>query len=68
LSCNSVGDLESLLSKAHLETFSVLKNGQKPLNEVIAQINSGTQLWRYFIWLALLLLLAEVLLIRFYKK
>jgi hypothetical protein len=68
LSCNSSGDLETLISKAHLETFNVLKSGQKPLNEVIAQINSGTQLWRYFIWLALLLLLAEVLLIRFYKK
>jgi hypothetical protein len=68
LSCNSADDLESMLAKAHLENFSVLKTCQKPLNEVIAQINSGTQLWRYFIWLALLFLLAEVLLIRFFKK
>jgi hypothetical protein len=68
LTCNTVADLESMLAKAHLKNFSVLKNSQKPLNEVIAQINSGTQLWRYFIWLALLFLLAEVLLIRFFKK
>jgi hypothetical protein len=68
LTCNSANDMESILSKAHLTTFSVLKTGQKPLNEVIAQINSGTQLWRYFIWLALLLLLTEILLIRFLKK
>lgn len=68
LSCNSADQLEALLGKAHLETFSVLKTGQKPLNEVIAQINSGTQLWRYFIWMALLFLLAEILLIRFFKK
>ncbi len=68
LSCNSVDELESLLSRAHLDSFIVMKTGQKPLNEVIASINSGTQLWRYFIWLALLLLLAEILLIRFFKK
>ena len=68
LRCNTADDMESLLSKAHLETFKVLKTGQKPLNEVIAQINSGTQLWRYFIWAALLLLLVEILLIRFLKK
>jgi len=68
LQCNSVNEMESILGKAHLDTFTVLKTGQKPLNEVIAQINSGTPLWRYFIWLALLLLLAEVLLIRFFKK
>ncbi len=68
LSCNSISEMESILDKAHLSTFSIFKTGQKPLNEVIAQINSGTQLWRYFVWLALLLLLAEILLIRFFKK
>jgi len=68
LTCNSISELESILDKFHLDSFRVLKTGQKPLNEVIAQINSGTQLWKYFIWLALLLLLAEILLIRFFKK
>ena len=68
LACNTGSDLESLLEKAHLNSFIVLKTRQKPLNEVIAQINSGTQLWRYFIWLALLLLLTEILLIRFLNK
>jgi hypothetical protein len=68
LSCNSIADLDALLSKSHLDSFKVMKTGQQPLNEVIASINSGTQLWRYFIWFALLLLLAEILLIRFIKK
>jgi len=68
LSCNSISDLQSIIAKTHLTTFSILKTGQKPLNEVIARINSGTQLWKYFIWLALLMLLAEILLIRFFKK
>ncbi len=68
LSAFTPKELESMLGKAHLDFFKVLKTGQKPLNEVIAEINSGTQLWRYFIWLALLMLLAEILLIRFFKK
>ncbi len=68
LACNSISELESILNKSHLTTFSILKSGQKPLNEVIALINSGTQLWKYFIWLALLMLLAEILLIKFFKK
>ena len=68
LSCNSISELEALLDKAHLDSFSILKTGQKPLNEVISQMNSGTQLWRYFIWLALFFFLAEILLIRFFKK
>ncbi len=68
LSCNSSGEMETLLGKEHLDSFRVIGSGQKPLNEVITRINSGIQLWRYFIWLVLLLLLTEVLLIRFYKK
>lgn len=68
LSAFTVVELEALLNKAHLDNFNVMKSGPKPLNEVITQINSGTQLWRYFIWFALLMLLLEILLIRFFKK
>jgi len=68
LSCNSIEVIELMLSKSHLDTFKVLKTGEKPLNEVIAKINSGIQLWYYFIWIVLLFLLAEILLIRFFKK
>lgn len=68
LSVFTGNELESMLEKAHLDFFKVMKTGQRPLNEVIAEISNGTQLWRYFIWLALLMLLAEILLIRFFKK
>ena len=68
LSCYSISELESIIEKAHLNAFSVMKTGQRPLNEVIARINSGTPLWRYFIWLTLLFLLGEILLIRLFKK
>jgi hypothetical protein len=65
---NTPEELELMLEKSHLKTFEVIKDSQKPLNETISKINSGTQLWYYFIWAALLFLLAEVLLIRFFKK
>ena len=68
LECFSAGELENMLNKAHLKNFSLVNTGQKPMNEVIALMNSGTQLWRYFIWLALASLMAEILLIRFFKK
>ncbi|HNW53131.1 MAG TPA: BatA domain-containing protein [Bacteroidales bacterium] len=68
LECFPVSELETMLNKAHLKNFSLVEPGQRPLNEVIAQMNSGTQLWRYFVWLALAMLLGEILLIRFFKK
>lgn len=61
-------EMEVLLNKSHLGSFKVLNAKQKPLNEVISQVNNGTQLWYYFIWVALVFLLVEVLLIRFFKK
>lgn len=68
LQCFTGSELESMLEKAHLNNFNILETGQKPLNETITQMNSGTRLWKYFVWLALLMLLAEILLIRFLKK
>jgi hypothetical protein len=68
LECFPVSELETMLNKAHLKKFSLVEPGQRPLNEVITQMNSGTQLWRYFVWLALAMLLGEILLIRFFKK
>lgn len=67
LSCNSISELTDLIDKSGLSNFKILKTSQKPLNEIISRMNSGTQLWKYLIWLALLLLFTEVLLIRFRK-
>lgn len=68
LQCLSNDELEKNLEKYRLENFMVMKSGEKPLNELIEQMNSGRQLWFYFVWAALIFLLAEVLLIRFFKK
>jgi len=60
-------ELEELLEQSRLSNFSILKTQHKPVNEVLEQINYGTRLWKYFIWAALLFLLAEVILLRIWK-
>ncbi|RYE08279.1 MAG: hypothetical protein EOP44_02885 [Sphingobacteriaceae bacterium] len=50
-----------------IKTVSLLPAGKVSLAKQIAAINSGVQLWKLCLILALLCLAAEVLLIRFYK-
>ncbi|MGI4728437.1 MAG: hypothetical protein ACRYGB_07685, partial [Janthinobacterium lividum] len=50
-----------------VKTVSLLPAGKLSLAKQIAAINSGVQLWKLCLILALLCLAAEVLLIRFYK-
>ncbi|WEA01970.1 vWA domain-containing protein [Mucilaginibacter sp. SJ] len=56
-------DLEKLLPNAK----PLLTAGNSSLKSVVAESNFGTQLWKLCIILALIFLLAEILLIRFYK-
>jgi len=56
-------DLEKILPNAK----PLLTAGNGSLKSVVAESNFGTQLWKLCIILALIFLLAEILLIRFYK-
>ncbi|MDB5150268.1 MAG: hypothetical protein JWQ57_4288 [Mucilaginibacter sp.] len=56
-------DLEKLLPNAK----PLLTAGNGSLKSVVAESNFGTQLWKLCIILALIFLLAEILLIKFYK-
>jgi hypothetical protein len=47
--------------------MQILKTKQRPVNEVLEQMNYGTRLWKYFLWAALAFLLAEVVLLRLWK-
>jgi hypothetical protein len=59
----SAGDLEKLMPNAK----PLLTAGNGSLKSVVAESNFGIQLWKLCIILALIFLLAEILLIRFYK-
>jgi hypothetical protein len=50
-----------------IKTVSYLPAGKLSLTKQLAETNSGVQLWKLCLILALLCLAAEVLLIRFYK-
>ena len=60
-------ELEQLLADLQLETLRVIAPGEKSLVETITEMGMGRQLWRLFLLLALATLLAEVLIIRFWK-
>ncbi len=64
---NYLSDKELNTDFAAIKTVSYLAAGGLSLTKQIAEVNSGTQLWKLCLILALLFLAAEVLLIRFYK-
>lgn len=68
----SVADLKDKISAANdknnsFKKFDVLDLGDKTIVKAIEEINQGTRLWKIFIILALVFLLAEVVLLRFLK-
>ncbi len=65
--CLSQEGIEKMISQSHLPNFTILKTGHKTVNEVLHDMNYGTQLWKYFVWMVLLFLLGEVSLLRFWK-
>lgn len=64
---NYLTDQELKTDFAAVKTVSYLQAGGLSLTKQVAEVNSGIQLWKLCLILALLFLAAEVLLIRFYK-
>lgn len=61
---------EELLAKietAQLKNARVVQNANKNFSEIFDEIQNGRQLWKYCILLALLFILTEVAIIRFWK-
>ena len=60
--------IQDMLNKANLKNYSVINVKNKPLTKVIAELNLGIKLWKWFIILALIFLALEVVLLRFFKQ
>lgn len=58
----------SMLKDYNLDNISVVNNVNKPLDSYLKERMDGKQLWRLCLMLSLLMLLAEILLIRIPKK
>jgi hypothetical protein len=61
--------LEELKKMAgEITGFTVLAEGKKEIGQLIAERNNGLKLWKWFLIAALVFMLAEVLLLRFFRR
>lgn len=63
----SAGRLKDFIDERNLQNISVMESGEKPFVQALTEFNQGIRLWKLFVVLALLFLLAEGLLLRFWK-
>ena len=61
-------EIVSAYTTAKLTNFSLLENDSKGLTSALTEIDYGIRLWKICIWLVLAFLLAEILLIRFWRN
>ncbi len=60
-------EIQDLITDLQLDNVSVVEAGDRPLDQVLHEMVLGKQLWRLFLVLALVFLLFEVFLLRFWK-
>ena len=63
----SFDELEQLVGSQNLASVSMVNADGKKLDEYIRRQNQGRPLWKCFLILSLLMLIAEIMIIRFYK-
>ena len=61
------GELEEKIKLAQLKNAQVVQNAERSFSEIFNEIQNGKQLWKWFILLALMFILTEVAIIRFWK-
>ena len=61
------GELEEKIILAQLKNARVVHNTDRNFSEIFDEIQNGKQLWKWFILLALMFILTEVAIIRFWK-
>jgi hypothetical protein len=61
------GELQNKINAAQLKNAQVVQNAERNFAEIFDEIQNGKQLWKLFILLALLFILTEVALTRFWK-
>jgi hypothetical protein len=60
-------EVEKALDQAGFSGAAVLDGNQKEIKQTVLQLDEGKPLWKWFVILALLFLLCEILLLRFLK-
>lgn len=60
-------ELKTLLAKAGLQNVKIIEYSVKNFNEVFSELQNGKQLWKICLIMALLFILSEILITRFWK-
>jgi hypothetical protein len=60
-------DLQEKIDATQLKNAQVVQNADRNFSEIFDEIQKGKQLWKWFLLFALLFLLAEALITRFWK-
>jgi len=68
LHCYTREEVNTMLKRSEVKYYTVLNGRHVSLTKQIHEINQGTPLWKYFILCTLVFLLAEIMLIRFWKE
>ena len=63
----TVNEIKAYLDDQGLKNFQIVESADRPFVQTLSDLSLGKQLWRWFVMLALLFLLGEVLLLRFWK-
>jgi len=61
------GELLSLVQSDKFEQTQLIESSSAAFSEILQDLNNGKQLWKYFVVLALIFLLCEMIIIRFWK-
>jgi len=60
-------EIQKMIPEGILNVMVLLEGNSRELSEIIEELNQGIKLWKLFIIMALIFLLAEVILLRFWK-
>jgi hypothetical protein len=67
LECYTDGEIRDLMTAGNLKKAMILKDSEKPVKQVLEEINYGKRLWKLFLILVLVFLAIETLLLRLWK-
>ena len=67
LSCHSSGELKDQIKNNEISNLKIIKTADRSITEIITEINKGIRLWKFFVILALIFLLAEVIILRIWR-
>lgn len=60
-------DIEKIIETLQLQNTHIIPIDTKTMNETVQQVHMGVLLWRWFLLLAILFVVCEVLILRFFK-